>query len=162
MQISNCKRFWLNYISQSRVEHNDCVFPIWGQGSNIWLISVWSAKVTNPEIKRLAKQLLNWAVNTDRTGKKSSICKYRSAPAVVFISGNLVAFKLYNEMSSNTLPISSPFHLRLFPDLLLCRAFTYVGGLCGAAQRWWRMTFVIKALTINCQIIAETASWPLP
>ena len=36
---------------------------------------------------------------------------------------------------------------------------SYIYGLRGAAQQWWRMTFVINALTINCHIITEPASW---
>lgn len=36
--------------------------------------------------------------------------KYRNAPAVAFISGNLVAFKLHNKMPSNTLSVSNTFH----------------------------------------------------
>lgn len=62
--------------------------------------------------------------------------KYRSAPVVVFISGNQVAFKMNNKMPSNSLSISntSPSSLHLYSDLFLCRTFTYVGGLCGAAQ----------------------------
>lgn len=52
------------------------------------------------------------------------------------------------------------FPMPLFRSLLYIWYFAC--GLCCTAQRWWRMTFVINALTINCQIIAEAASWPLP
>lgn len=37
--------------------------------------------------------------------------KYRSAPVVVFISGNQGAFKMNNNMPSNSLSISNTFHL---------------------------------------------------
>lgn len=61
--------------------------------------------------------------------------KYRSAPAVVYISGNLLAFKLHNKMSSNAVCIEhAPFSSCIYPDVFLCRTFTYMGGPRAAAQ----------------------------
>lgn len=61
----------------------------------------------------------------------------------------------YYKISLNTLP----FHWCLYPDLY---CILHICGLCGTAQRWWGMTSVINALTINCHIMAEPAFQTLP
>lgn len=50
----------------------------------------------------------------------------------------------------------------LFTDAFIWTFTAYFMHAGYVAELWWKMTFVINALTINSHIIAEPACWPLP
>lgn len=79
---------------------------------------------------------------------------FRLAGRVTYI------FVKLNYLLQNVIHSISAFKLGPFSRPLLDTS--HQCALCGASRRWWKMTFVINALTINCQIIAEPACWPLP